>query len=194
MRAFLMEVRTTRNYFLTTDRLGFGIWGQEDIEDAVALWEDPDVTRYIVAGGVMDRVQIKARLQKEIDTYARHHIQYWPAYLLETGELAGCCGLRPYDAEKDILEMGVHLKKKYWGLGLAAEACRAAILYSFEKLGAQALFAGHNPDNSASAKMLTRLGFTYTHDEYYPPTGMNHPSYLLKKDDFIQQHEFRLKD
>lgn len=176
-----------KEYLFTTDRLGFGVWGEEDIEDAYELWGDPDVTRYIVAGGTMDRGQVEVRLQKEIDTYTRHHIQYWPVYLLETGELAGCCGLRPYDKDKNILEMGVHLKKKYWGCGLAAEACRAAIQYAFETLGAIALFAGHNPGNTASAKMLGRLGFTYTHDEYYPPTGLNHPSYLLKKEEYTKE-------
>ena len=30
--------------------------------------------------------------------------------------------------------------------------------------------------------MLHRLGFRYTHDELYPPTGLNHPSYLLKRE------------
>ncbi len=25
------------------------------------------------------------------------------------------------------------------------------------------------------------LGFRYTHDELYPPTGLLHPSYLLKR-------------
>lgn len=42
-----------------------------------------------------------------------------------------------------------------------------------------ALFAGHNPKNILSARLLKKLGFTYTHNEYYPPTELYHPSYLM---------------
>ena len=41
------------------------------------------------------------------------------------------------------------------------------------------LFAGHNPDNDASRQLLQQLGFQYTHDEPYAPTGRMHPSYVL---------------
>jgi len=43
------------------------------------------------------------------------------------------------------------------------------------------LFAGHHPENESSRQLLTRLGFTYTHDEWYEPTGQMHPSYMLRK-------------
>ncbi len=51
--------------------------------------------------------------------------------------------------------------------------------YALGKLGAPAILAGHHPENAASGAMLRRLGFRYTHDEFYPPTGLHHPSYLL---------------
>ena len=44
----------------------------------------------------------------------------------------------------------------------------------------QALLSGsHNPGNQASRHLLETLGFRYTHDELYEPTGLMHPSYLL---------------
>jgi RimJ/RimL family protein N-acetyltransferase len=43
------------------------------------------------------------------------------------------------------------------------------------------VFAGHNPANTASRGLLARLGFRYTHDELYAPTGLRHPSYLLER-------------
>ncbi len=57
--------------------------------------------------------------------------------------------------------------------------------YAFGTLGASALFAGHNPANEASRRLLIKLGFPYTHDEFYAPTGMDHPSYLLTAEDRI---------
>lgn len=54
------------------------------------------------------------------------------------------------------------------------------IRYAFNTLRVNTLFAGHNPQNEASAKMLKKVGFNYTHDEFYEPTGLYHPSYIIK--------------
>lgn len=35
------------------------------------------------------------------------------------------------------------------------------------------------PATTRRSKLLTKLGFTHTHDEFYPPTGLMHPSYRL---------------
>jgi RimJ/RimL family protein N-acetyltransferase len=72
----------------------------------------------------------------------------------------------------------------HWRCGYASEAACAVIEYAFKKLKANGLFAGHNPRNEASRCLLEKLGFHYTHDEYYPPTGLNYPSYLLKADEY----------
>jgi len=56
--------------------------------------------------------------------------------------------------------------------------------YGYNILGVKALFAGHNPANVASRRVLEKLGFRYTHDEFYPPTGLHHPSYLLTAEEF----------
>jgi ribosomal-protein-alanine N-acetyltransferase len=46
------------------------------------------------------------------------------------------------------------------------------------------LFAGHNPKNEASRHILAKLGFRYTHDELYEPTGLQHPCYLLTAEEY----------
>lgn len=92
----------------------------------------------------------------------------------------GCCGLRPYRLEDGIYELGFHLRPEHWGQGYATEAARAVIDHAFDTLHARALFAGHHPGNVASRRLLEKLGFRYTHDEFYAPTGLEHPSYLLE--------------
>jgi len=56
--------------------------------------------------------------------------------------------------------------------------------YAFNTLGLKAPFAGHNPANDASRRVLEKLGFRYAHDAYCPPTGLNHPSYMLTVEEF----------
>lgn len=111
---------------------------------------------------------------------SKHNVQYWPIFLLEKHEHAGCAGLRPYRLEDSIYELGVHLRPLYWARGLAEESARAVIKFAFDKVGAKSLFAGHHPANSASQRLLLKLDFRPTHEEFYPPTGLHHPSYLLE--------------
>jgi RimJ/RimL family protein N-acetyltransferase len=132
----------------------------------------------------MSREQVEQRLRKEIETYNNFSVQYWPIYFKQTDKNIGCCGLRPYDLDNNIYEMGVHLKEDHFGNGFGAEACSAVIKYAFDTLKVKALFAGHNPKNVVSAKLLKKLGFKYTHDEFYAPTGLNHPSYLMTNEDY----------
>jgi len=108
-----------------------------------------------------------------------YNVQYWPIFLLDSGAHAGCAGIRPYRAEDRTYELGFHLRRACWGRGLAEEAARAVITFAFQKAGVKALFAGHHPRNAASRRVLEKLGFRFTHEEFYPPTGLKHPSYLL---------------
>lgn len=164
-------------YFLQSQRLGFRPWSPDDLELAMGLWGDAEVTRLI--GGPFSREQVAARLEREITTQREHGVQYWPIFLRATGEHIGCCGMRPYDLPAKVYEIGFHIRRACWGQGYAPEAAHAVIDYAFDTLGATSLFAGHNPANHASKTLLTKLGFRYTHDEFYAPTGLHHPSYLL---------------
>ena len=169
-----------RTFFMKTERVGFSVWKPEDIALAQRLWLNPEVTKYICSSGSFSQREVKERLEKEIGYQNKHKIQYWPIFYLQTGNFIGCCGLHHYRPEDDIYEIGFHLLPDFWGRGLGVEAANAVIDYAFETLNANDLFAGHNPDNLGSATVLNKLGFHYTHDEYYEPTGRFHPSYCYK--------------
>lgn len=175
-----VEHQTYTDYFLTTARIGFSKWNQADNDLAETLWGDPEVTKYICASGVFTKEEIMTRLNTEIRNEETYGVQYWPIFAVKTDELIGCCGLRPR-GEKEY-EIGFHLRPKYWRQGYAKEAACAAIDYAFTVLGAEKLFAGHNPKNIASRKLLTKLGFIYLGEEFYGPTGLYHPSYELHKE------------
>ncbi len=172
-------------YFLHTQRLGFRTWMEVDLELALGLWGDAEVTRLI--GGPFSVERVQRRLAQEITNQAAYGIQYWPVFLLAQDAHVGCCGLRPYPSEPCVYELGFHLRRAYWGQGLAIEAARAVIEYAFEQLDAAGLFAGHHPANEASRRVLSKLGFRYTHDEFYPPTGLRHPSYRLSAEEYVEQ-------
>ena len=169
------------NYFLVTERVGFHHWAPEHLPLALALWTNPEVMRFV--GGPLSLVQVEERLRREIALQKSRGVQYWPIFLRATEEHIGCAGLRPYLQTADVYELGFHLLPTSWNKGLAQEAARAVIGYAFTTLEASGLFAGHHPENAVSRRVLEKLGFRYTHDELYFPTGLMHPSYFLDRPD-----------
>ena len=174
----------TSEYFLKTKRLGFRTWKETDLALAIGLWGDFEVTKHFDGRGPLSHEQVQGRLLQEIATQEKYQIQYWPIFLLESGEHVGCAGLRPYDMSQNILEIGFHIRSECWRQGYASEAARGVMAYAFNTLEVSKLFAGHNPKNKASRSLLLKLGFHYTHDEYYEPTGLKHPSYLLTAEEY----------
>ena len=172
--------------FIETKRLTFRTWLDTDTELALGLWGDPRVTKFITVRGQLSEDEVRNRLRFEIDSEKKHGVQYWPIFLKLTKEHVGCCGLRPYNLSRGIYEIGFHIRADYWGHGFATEAALGVMDYAFKNLSVQALFAGHNPRNMISKHLLQRLGFRYTHDEHYAPTGLRHPSYMLTADEYCR--------
>jgi ribosomal-protein-alanine N-acetyltransferase len=143
----------------------------------MTLWGDPVVSAFL--GGPFTAGEVSARLSHEIEMMIASKVQYWPVFLLENNDLVGCAGLRPYMNDQHVLELGFHLRPTYWGHGIADEAARAVISFAFETLAIKSLFAGHHPANAASERLLKKLGFRWTHEEIYPPTGLMNPAYRL---------------
>ncbi|MGG7177428.1 GNAT family N-acetyltransferase [Clostridium paraputrificum] len=169
-----------QEYFMKTEDIGFSNWSASDLELAFQLWGEKDVTRYICATGKFTEEDILRRLSIEINNGEKYHVQYWPIFELISGELIGCCGVRPFKLEYNTYEIGFHLRKKYWGKGYGFKSAKAVIDYCFTELNALKLYAGHHPSNKTSKKLLNSLGFKYIGDNYYEPTGLNHPSYEME--------------
>lgn len=166
-------------YFMTSERLGFRQWSKADLPLAIALWTSPDVMRHM--GGAMTEDGAATRLALEIGRQQRLGFQYWPMFLLETGEHAGCAGLRPFHDAKDVVEMGVYVARAFWSLRLGEEAARAVIAWAWQHTEASALIAGHGPENANSQALIERLGFRYTHHEPWGPLDLMHPYYRLDR-------------
>jgi RimJ/RimL family protein N-acetyltransferase len=165
-------------YFLITDRLGFRTWREEDLPLAMDLWMDTRVTA--LTTGPYTPEKVRRRLDREMATQREFGMQYWPLFLLADGRHVGVCGLRPWQIEENVPELGYHLKPEFWGQGIASEAGRAATEFGFTRLGVKAIFAGHPPENAVSRKVLLKLGFRYTGDAVFPETGIMEPTYRLE--------------
>jgi ribosomal-protein-alanine N-acetyltransferase len=167
------------SYFLTTVRLGFRHWTNDDEPLAALLWKDPGVMRHM--GGPYDDDGVRSRLALEISQQQSIGLQYWPIFLLETGEFAGCAGLRPFHDEDGVAEIGIHIARKFWSARLGEEAAEILIEHAFYTLKLDALVAGHGPGNLPSKALIERMGFIFTHEEPWGKANVMHPFYRRRR-------------
>lgn len=79
--------------------------------------------------------------------------------LKENGELVGDCGPTRHEIKgRQELEIGYHLRRKYWNLGLATEAARACTRLAFERLNPQRVISMIRPENVQSRRVAEKNG------------------------------------
>jgi ribosomal-protein-alanine N-acetyltransferase len=101
----------------------------------------------------------------------RHHL---PA-------LYGWCGLG-FLPETNEVEVAYLLGKPFWGRGYATEAARASVRYGFETIGVDEIVAIVHPENTASRRVIAKLGMSFTrHARYF---GIDCERYALAKGAF----------
>jgi RimJ/RimL family protein N-acetyltransferase len=93
------------DYFLTSARLGFRCWREDDLPLAIELWSDAEVTALI--GGPFKPEQVGIRLAKEIAQVRDFHVQYWPVFLLNGDRFVGCAGLSALSCGPARVRVGI---------------------------------------------------------------------------------------
>jgi RimJ/RimL family protein N-acetyltransferase len=146
---------------LQTDRLLLRPYRLTDVSDLVRLAGAREVAattlRIPHPYREQDAVEFISSFQAEaeIGASARFAIT-----LRQNGELCGGIGLRIEKAHQHA-ELGYWIGVPYWGRGYATEAAHAAVNYGFETLGLRRIFASCVSENSASARVLQKIGMKY---------------------------------
>lgn len=127
-----------------------------DREAAVELLTDPRVRQFI--GGPLSAEDAREAVS------GRPAGQRWGSFVLqmrhgddgEEGAVIGVCSL---SRERDELEIGYLLLPRYWGKGLASEAVTTVLAWVAEHLDDKHVIAVTQAANTASLRLLARLGF-----------------------------------
>jgi RimJ/RimL family protein N-acetyltransferase len=124
------------------------------------VWGDPMVTKYLPGG----RPRTLDETQKIIDYYVgcwdRPTEAIWGVVRPDTGCLIGQCGLKPMSAPAQDVEILYALAVDSWGLGYATEVARACLRFGFEDFDCDHLRAVAVPENTASRRVMEKLGMT----------------------------------
>ena len=147
---------------IQTSRLSFRDFTVDDYDAVHAYGSDPDVTRY-TAFGPNTPEQTKGFLQFVSGESSQTDRATYSFALIhkQTNKLIGSCGLRRTDTTGPQYSLGYVLHKDWWRQRLASEAIGALIKFGFDELRAHRLWAHVFLGNTASERLLQKLGFRY---------------------------------
>lgn len=83
----------------------------------------------------------------------------WGLVRQDTGAFIGSAGLFKWNRGWGSCSLGYELARSAWGQGYMDEALRAILTWGFEHMALRRVEAQVHPQNTASLKLLARLGF-----------------------------------
>jgi RimJ/RimL family protein N-acetyltransferase len=141
---------------LPTERLRFREYRDDDLEDVVAMFGDPQARRFYPE---MDTPEAcRGWIEWSKRNYRDHGFGLWAIEDLSSGAFLGDCGLTYQPVEGDrLLELGYHLLAEHRGKGLVTEAGRACLDYALDQLAAPMVCSLVHPENAPSMAVAGRL-------------------------------------
>ena len=154
--------------------------------DAQALTEihlDPEVLAQglvtLIDHGVVTSIPPPAGLDvalRNIERMRRHWNEYgygqWSIVEKNTGDVIGCVGFYHRNQHPEI-EIGWIIRRAHWGNGLATEAARAAIEWSWRATSINHIISLIRPTDARSMRVAEKSGQRFEREGVEPISGEN---------------------
>lgn len=158
---------------LETARLIIRSFEPEDAEAWVALFDDPDVTRYLPAGPKPTADTFLTALERRRSLERDRGFSVWAVERKSSHAFIGQCGLYPAEGKGPEIEIAYHYQKACWGKGYATEAATAVLDYAFLHTDLDHVIGFVMPPNIGSYRVLEKAGMRFVGDvDVYGMTGI----------------------
>ena len=145
---------------IDTGRLILRRFSLDDLQAFHQLASRPEIIRYAQSTPVASLEESRELMKSApFHDYATYGYGRFACVWKDTGEVIGFSGLK-FVPEIGDTELGYRFFEEHWGKGLATEAGRASIEFARSDLGLQRLVAMVHPENVASARVVSKLGFS----------------------------------
>jgi RimJ/RimL family protein N-acetyltransferase len=145
---------------IETARLTLRPFTPDDLDDLYAYQSRPDVARYL-QWEARDRAQARQALAEQCRETALDAEGDWVTYAVvwrEVGRVVGEVGLKWLSRKHRGGETGFVFNPEFQGRGLATEATECMLALGFESLGWHRIIGCCYAGNTASARLMERLG------------------------------------
>lgn len=130
----------------------------DDVDGLHAVFTDPDVRRYLLDGHIVSRTWVAYEVDASVARFAEGVGGIWATRMIDEAPIVGFAGYRHF-FDPPELQLLYGLLPSRWGRGLAVESARAVIRHGFGSLGMTEIRAATDAPNTASVRVLERLGF-----------------------------------
>ena len=148
-----------KNIEITTKRLTLRPLGSEYLETVNAYATDYENTKYMLHLPNENIEETAAFLAGVDEEWAKEQPASYEFAMLYQNEQIGAVGIY---FENGAGELGWIINKKYWRNGFAYEAADALVSYAAEHMGTTHFIAHCDTENTASYKVMEKLGMTRT--------------------------------
>ena len=146
---------------LETERLRLRLLALEDAADVQQLAGEYDVASTLLrVPHPYEDGMAEEWIRFCHDAYEKGESINFAIALKTEGNFIGAIGLE-LESEQERAELGYWIGKPYWNKGYATEAANAVVAYGFEVLKLNRIYAYHFKRNSASGRVLEKVGMQY---------------------------------
>ena len=147
--------------FIETPRLLIRKWQlPRDLNDALAIYGDPE-TMHFIPCGALNEEQTQRLVLRMVEKDEQQGYGIWPVVLKNENRVIGECGIAQIPGHEPDIEIAWILNKAYHGQGYATEAARAVLDFAFSELRIARLYALIDRFNAPSIAVANRLGMRY---------------------------------
>lgn len=148
-------------FALNTERLRLREFTAADAPYLLRQLNEPSFIENIADRGVRTLDQAGTYLEAgPMASYRQHGFGFWAVTGQSSGEILGMCGLVKRDTLPEP-DLGYAFLPEHVGQGYALEACRASLRAARDIFHLPALTAIVNDGNTASRRLLEKLGFGF---------------------------------
>jgi RimJ/RimL family protein N-acetyltransferase len=150
---------------LRTRRLVLEPFSSGQVDGLLTLFRTPEVRRFLLDDQVVDRGWVISEVATSQALFETHGIGLWALRKREDEEpeeerILGAVGYRFFHQPPE-LQLVVALLPRWWGRGLATEACREVIRYGYQAAGLERIAADTDAGNDPSIRLMARLGLRF---------------------------------
>lgn len=168
-------------FMIETERLYLRRMSATDVDAIFAMRADEKVMRFIRTPNVK-RAETENWIDLVSSRWAEEKIGFCAVIEKQSREFAGWCGLWRL-RETGEIEIGYAIAGNFWGRGFATEAAEAFLRYGFEELNLEKIVAVAFTENTASHRVMEKLGMRFDYvGEFY---GRDMVHYSIRKEDFF---------
>lgn len=146
---------------LKTERLILRKVLLSDARDMFEYANVPDVSKYLAWRAHRSPEDTHDFILKIIQNYMDEEAATWGIELAEENKFIGTIGFLYWDEENYTSEVGFALSNKYWNRGIITEALWKVISFGFTRMNLNRITARTRIENTASQRVLEKLGFKY---------------------------------